>query len=542
MAAFQKHGPCSACGSSDGNAHYDDGSTFCFACETATKGGEKHQVAEGLIKHIEFVALNNRKLTLKTCQKFGYGVAKYQNTFWQVAPYRKKGKIVAQHVRNADKDFKWLGKSKGVELFGQHLWQAGGKRLVITEGELDAMSIYQVMPKWPVVSIPSGVGSAMKAIKDNLEFVESFHEIVLAFDADDPGRDAVENVVGLLTPGKVRVMEYNGLKDANDMLQASMGTMISQNIFQAKKYRPDSILAGRELWDLIQKETPPGLMSPYPKLNEAFNGFRPKELYMFTAGSGIGKSTIAKEILWSFFEQGKKIGVLSLEEGVKRATEGFMSLHLNHPIHISRPPMEDLKRSFEYLTHDDRYYIYDHWGSNQIDAILAKIKFMAQALGCEWILLDHISMIVGSGDELSGGNTERQLIDSFMTKLRTLIEHTGVGVLAIVHLKRPSGPGKSWNEGRQVALSDLRGSGSLEQLSDGVIALERDQQGDQKNISVARILKNRPTGITGVADTLAYHTMTGRLQVATDADFQQSQIPSQGKPQAYAGPGPGDDF
>ena len=519
--SFVKHAPCEACGSSDAKAIYDDGSTYCFSCETATGNGEKHQVAEGLLQGLSFKPLEARKLTQKTCRKFGYGVTKHHNQFWQVASYYRQGNMVAQHLRGATKSFRWLGKPKGVELFGQHLWQQGGKRLIITEGEIDCLSISQALNhKWPVVSLPNGASSAARDIKANLEYIESFHQIVLAFDDDDPGRSAVEKAVELLTPGKVHVMKYEGLKDANEMLLSGMGAMISQGVFQAKKYRPDSILAGKELWEMIQKETPPGLKTPYPKLNEAFHGFRPKELYLFTAGSGIGKSTVAKEILWEFFQQGQKIGVLSLEEGVKRATEGFMSLYLNHPIHVERPPQDKLKEAFDYLTHEDRYFIYDHWGSSQIDAILNKIKFMAVALGCQWILLDHISIIVSGSDEMQ--DNERKLIDLFMSKLRTMIENTGIGVLAIVHLKRPK-DGKSYNEGRVVTLSDLRGSGSLEQLSDGVIALERDQQGQQKNISTVRILKNRPIGVTGVMDALAYNPMTGRLLTATDEDFINNQ-------------------
>ncbi len=97
-----------------------------------------------------------------------------------------------------------------------------------------------------------------------------------------------------------------------------------------------------------------------------------------------------------------------------------------------------------------------------------------------------------------------------MTRLRSLIQETCVTVLAVVHLKRPE-KGKSYNEGRQVSLTDLRGSGSLEQLSDIVVALERNQQGDDPNAASIRILKNRPTGITGPAGRVRYNLETGRL-------------------------------
>jgi twinkle protein len=114
-----------------------------------------------------------------------------------------------------------------------------------------------------------------------------------------------------------------------------------------------------------------------------------------------------------------------------------------------------------------------------------------------------------------------------MTKLRSLIEETGVMVLAVVHLKRPD-KGKSYNEGRQVSLSDLRGSGALEQLSDAVVALERDQQadGEEAHLSHIRILKNRPLGITGEAGDCRYDQQTGRLYPCTPFEEEVSK-PSQ---------------
>ena len=104
-----------------------------------------------------------------------------------------------------------------------------------------------------------------------------------------------------------------------------------------------------------------------------------------------------------------------------------------------------------------------------------------------------------------------------MTRLRSLIEETGILVLAVVHLKRPD-KGKSYNEGRPVSLTDLRGSGSLEQVSDVVVSLERDQQGDEPDTATVRVLKNRPLGITGLAGTVRYDRETGRLLPCGDGD------------------------
>lgn len=524
--SFTRHTNCEKCGSSDANAVYSDGTTYCFSCGVPSggKGGNtKPSTSPFFSMDLMYQPLKSRSLTKKTCQKFGYGISKYRGQPCQVAPFYRKGTHVANLIRLPDKEFRWTGDAKKLEMFGQSHWDQGGRRLVITEGILDMLSVSQVFDhKYPVVSLINGVDSTESSLKDNLDFVESFDEIVLAFDDDDPGKKAVEAAVSILTPGKVKRALYNGHNDANAMLVAGEGGVLPKLLWQAAPYRPDDIISGDELWEELNTPDELGYSLPYPKLSQIYKGFRKKELYLFTAGSGIGKSTVAKEICYHFrMHHDLSLGVMSLEEGVKKATNGFIAIDQNvHVNDVYTLTSEQRKESFDKLVKDDKFHIYKHWGSTQIDNILNKIKFMALSLECDWILLDHISIIVSGSNEMQ--DNERKLIDLFMTKLRTLIEHTGVGVIAIVHLKRPPGD-KGWTEGRRVSLSDLRGSGALEQTSDGVVALERDQQGNNQNISIVRVLKNRPIGPTGETDTLSYNPTTGRLLVAEENDFNQPQ-------------------
>ena len=135
---------------------------------------------------------------------------------------------------------------------------------------------------------------------------------------------------------------------------------------------------------------------------------------------------------------------------------------------------------------------------------------MAKALQCKWIFLDHLSILV-SGQEDNGD--ERKSIDILMTKLRSLVEETGIGLLLVSHLRRPAGD-KGHEDGREVSLSHLRGSASIAHLSDSVIALERNQQSEdefESNTTTIRILKNRYTGDTGVSCYLHYNKETGRM-------------------------------
>lgn len=513
--------PCEECGSSDAKAIYDDGHGFCFSCNayfaaensntdatpTAAHSGD-FQPVEGATR-----PLKKRHISAETCKKFGYTVAKIGDTPVQIANYYKDGVLAAQHVRYPDKDFSWFGKARGVQLFGQHIWRDGGKRLIITEGEIDAMTIAQVFGlKWQVVSLPNGAAAAKKSILQELEWIEKFDEVVLAFDDDEPGRHAVEEVAPLITPGKVKVMRYEGFKDANDLYRAKPDR-VAAAVFESKTYRPDGIINGKELWDDFIQPPEKGLDLPYPMLTRKLQGVVPGELTIWTAGSGIGKTTAVREVAYHLFQHhDQRLGIVALEEPKRMTAAFFAGLYLNHPLHLDRDGFteEQLREAFDATVGSGNIWLYDHFGSRDIDNLLAKLRYMAVGLGVSWIVLDHISIVVSGLDE-GIGESERKMIDKLMTRMRSLCAETNVGIQAIVHLKRPY-KGKSYNEGRPISLTDLRGSGSLEHLSDNVVAMERNQQNeDEKNFSQLRVLKCRRTGDTGKADVLEYNPRTGRL-------------------------------
>lgn len=474
-----------------------------------------------------FESLPKRGITEATCAKWKYGKAVYKGRAVQVANYFDgAGHLVGQKLRFPDKSFAVLGTvGKASELYGQHLWRQGGKKLVITEGEIDALTVSQLQEnRWPVVSVPNGCQGARAALQANLEWVESFDIVVLMFDSDEPGTEAAHQCAQLLSPGKARIAHLPG-KDANALHLAGESEAVIRAMWDAKPYRPDGIVDAADLWDVVSAPLPYSPIDyPWPTLNDMLMGMRPGELVTLTSGSGMGKSAISRELAyWLLTEKQETVGYIALEESTRRTMYGLIGLHMNEPVHLApegyaglpEASQQRFSEAFQALTADHRLHLYDHWGSTESDNLLAKIRYLAKGLGCKWIFLDHLSIVV-SGLDL---DDERKAIDATMTRLRSMVEETGVGMFLVSHLKRPPGD-RGHEDGAIVRMAQLRGSGAIGQLSDAVIGLERNQQakGDMRDVSLLRILKSRFNGRTGPAGYLRYDHDTGRL-TECDPDF-----------------------
>lgn len=515
---FTGHEPCPSCGSSDALARYSDGHGFCFSCKHYEHGeGETPQQHIPATQKMQtFISgeisdLPKRKLTKDTCAKWDYRTSNYNGKPVQIATYKdNEGAIIAQKLRFPNKDFMILGDATNMGLFGQHLWSDGGRMVVVTEGEVDAMSVSQTQQlKWPVVSVPNGAQGAAKAVAKNIDYLEKFESVVFMFDQDDPGRAAAKECAALLSPGKAKTAALP-LKDANEMLVEDRSAELVKAMWNAKEYRPDGIVGGSDLWEYITElETDEAVPYPFDGMTNMTHGLRKGELVTITAGSGIGKSQFCRELCHWLMTQGETVGYIALEESVRRTALAIVGIELSKPIHLSKEevPEEDLKGAFERSVGTGRFFTYDHFGSVDSDNLLNRIRYMVRGCGCQWIFLDHLSIVVSG---LEGGD-ERRLIDVTMTKLRSLVEELKIGLVLVSHLK--TSDGKPFEEGGQISLSSLRGSRGIGQLSDIVLGLERNQQdSSEQNVTQVRIVKNRWSGETGLCARLEYSHDTGRTR------------------------------
>ena len=549
----------------DNLAIYDDGHKFCYACKYYEHGGTSKVMSKQTpdTNGLKFLngslrAIGSRKISEETVRKYSYEtiVNEKDGKRIEISSFYRDGTLIAQKLRGPNKTFQWRGQTSQVPLWGQHLFRKGGGRMiVITEGEIDCMTVSQLNGnKYPVVSLPNGAAGAARAIKDNLEFVCSYGEVILMFDQDEAGQEAVKAVADLLPPGKCKVAKLP-YKDANECLVNNQGKAVISAMWEAQQYSPDEIV---HVSQVINEGMVDPRVYPFPfdNLSEFLLGQRSGEITLWASGTGSGKSTILREVIHHHLIEGRSVGAIMLEESPQETVDDMVSLMINKPVRAIRAKkiMNELRMKLgkepinidiiddltdeEYadarkLLETNSLYIYDHLGNSGLQNLCARIEFMAVSLGVDVIVLDHITAaaagLLSTDSDFDGGSSERLLIDNIMKELRSLVSRTGVRIDVVSQLKKTI---KAYEEGHRITLQDLRGSGSLASVPNTVIALERDRQNPDPaiaNTTTVRVLKNRLTGRSGVATCLLFDHGTGRLKeidfavgddgkVLTDAD------------------------
>ena len=542
MAFVKLHQPCTLCASSDGASINDNGSAHCFSCnrhindyyagkneETEFEIHRRNKKMDDFDQPSEqsvtgFLELTDRKISLATVKKYGVKATVIGgNITNHYYPYYNGHELAATKVRRRNKEFGWTGSPKEVGLFGENLFKAGGKFITLTEGECDAMAAYELMgSKWPSVSVKSGAAGGVGDVKANLEYLESFDNVVINFDNDKPGKEAAIEVAKLLTPGKAKIMTLPvDFKDANDMLRQGRHQAYVSCFWDSKIYTPSGVLNLSEQFTAYQelrKNKKEAIPYPWFGLNKKLEGLRSGELVTLTGGTGLGKSSVTREIEhWLINQTEDNVGVIALEESWSRTAEGIMAVEANAKLHLDSvkanytdDELDDCFKNVFMGKNEDRVWIHAHHGVNNVDDIFSKLRYMIIGLDCKWIVVDHLHMLVLSTLEAD----ERKAIDGIMHRLRTLVEETGCGMILVSHLRRVDG-NRGHENGIETGLNHLRGSQSIAQLSDCVIALERNQQSDDEleaSTTKVRVLKSRYTGDVGVATHLLYDQETGRLR------------------------------
>lgn len=524
MAFVEYNLACPNCTSSDAFAIDDNGWGTCFKCHQKTppqnmqnpqtnrvpkaqqrsSDTEPYNASQGVF----YKDLSTRKIPSHICEHFGVGYRDEDLVF----PYgdNTAAKVRIKGEKNFSIEGAWRDKPS---LFGQDRFPDGGKYVIVTEGEIDAMSAWFMLGrKYPCVSVRNGAASALKDCKTNFEWLDSFDTVVFCFDSDQQGKEAQEACAELFSHKAKCMVLANGYKDANDYLVGNHQQDFIKAFFSAERWTPDGIVAGSTLYDSVMAPlTKADVDYPYEGMNKLTYGIRKHELVTITAGSGLGKSQFLREVIWHILKNtSSNIGMMFLEESTRKTGLSLMSIAANKPLHLpdTTATQEEKDAAFTATLGTDRLFLFDHFGSSDVDNIVNRVRYLAKVVGCDYVFVDHISIIVSS----QSNGDERKAIDEIMTKLRMLVQETGISLVCVSHLKRPESKGHE--EGASTSLAQLRGSGAIAQLSDMVIGLERNGQAEDKNLrntTFVRVLKNRFCGYTGKACSLLYSHDTGRM-------------------------------
>jgi twinkle protein len=534
---------CDGCGSSDSLGYYEDHYT-CFALckktwfyEDTERNMNQHVEEinfEDIIETLDQISglpmrgVRERNLTRDVMEFYGvHSEVNEDGTFGtRYYPWHVDGKLVAYKGRTLDKKYFMKGDTQcmrrdGCELFGQHLFSGGGRMLIITEGMDDAIAIQRAYAekykgkRYPVVSLFNSNGEAQ--VINNLTWVNSFEQVILWPDKDDAGEAVMNNIAKLCDPGTVKIVDSGDNKDANDVLINEGINALTNLIWNAVAYSPAGFVKGKEIWDRFKDRKNVAVL-PYPDcisgLNKKLKGMRKGEIALFVSGTGLGKTTITKEIMMKIIATpDEKLGIISLEEDVGETAQKFIEMKLGKDVMDEDNPVpeEEQYQAYKDLFGDGNVIILDHQGSVGDESLISKMRALC-AMGCGYIVLDHITIAVSEGNEGFSGN---EAIDKMMSDLLKLVKGFPVWLGVISHLRKVGSGNKPFEEGNMPSLDDIKGSGSIKQISFDIISFSRNTIAEnerEKNTIRMRILKARFTGLTGDCGSAFYNHKTKRLE------------------------------
>ena len=545
---------CETCGSSDSLGYYEDHYTCYGSCNKTwfyedTVGGFGSRVIEE-VDFEEMIETIEQIQSLPVRGSRTRGIFKHIYEFYGVYselkedgepgsryyPWYRGGKLHAYKQKHDGTDdqkkaFYMKGDTQimnrtDCQLFGQNLFEAGGRMLVITEGEDDCCAVQQAYDqkyggkRFPVVSLFNV--NVDQVFMNNLDWIMSFEKIILWPDRDKTGAglDTMERYAKAIGP-KAVIVGCTKYKDANDALRGEKPDYIINQIFNAQPFTPAGFVKGEELWNRF-KDRKNKVSLEFPScltgLNDKLKGMRLNEILLLTSGTGLGKSTVTKEIMLHIIAQpDTKLGIVSLEEDVGETVEKFLEMAMNTNFQDNEASQNDevgQRKAYEELFASERVIVLDHQGSVGDESLIDKLRALS-AMGCTHIVLDHITIAVSEGNE---GFTGNEAVDKMMSDLLKLVKQFPVHLCVISHLRKTGQGGKSFEEGNMASLDDIKGSGSIKQICFDIVAFARNMVSDndrEKNTVRFRVLKARYTGNTGDAGSAYYNNKTRRLEAVS---------------------------
>ena len=480
----------------------------------------------------------------------------YYNKEGILTGYKKRDWTLA---KEEDYHFSVVGSVRiSCQMFGQHKAKRNAKAMYIAEGEEEVVAIRRCIldslkgTQWEgkmepsVIGLSMGTANAQECVAHNEDFLRKAQELVLCLNNDHAtpkealkgikkGKEATEDIAAFLLLDNMSTVSLPpGVNDFREALLKGHGKLMGKRLaFERQQYSPEKIVSGDNvsLEELIKPLAEGVKIDRFPKLMEKLHGFRHMptgELSLYAAFSGVGNSTVCREVAWEIIRQTDlKVGFIFLEETHTKTQQAMVALELGVPLNkFRRNPLdcasiEQIDKARKAVLSNGRTFSLDHFGSMRTDKLMNQIKYLHHICGCDHIVLDHVSALV-SGLE---SNNERKDIDILMTELASFVSANPCHIHAVSHLRRAEdhNANKKLKDGenpqpywRELNIQWLRGSGGLEQLSFNILLVENEilPSGERGRIRI-RLGKNREWGELGICDTLIQKE-DGRLHIAED--------------------------
>lgn len=549
-----KRESCPICGSRDNVAVYPDGGKFCFSycgykvvspdyfADTKTKKPSKHNKPEVKEKvkdsispekaaeikgYTSFDTTEYRSIDEAT-NKF-YGVRYSYNDDDTVAevfyPITRDNELSGYKVREHPKMFTAIGATgNDCDLFGAFRFRSGGKYVLVTEGEHDALAAYQMFKEYSdsknsdfvtaVVSITTGAGNPAKQLAQNYDFLNSFDTIVIGFDADEAGENSLEKIMSSLPKGKVKIARWTRCKDANQYLEGGLQKIFLSDFYNAKTYVPAGVVASSELYDKILSQATVQKVSLPPfarKLEEMLGGgLMLGHIYNLAAMTSIGKTAIVNEFIYHWiFSSPHMIGVVSMELNSAQYGETILSRHIKQKIARLSADEKDaflrtqsiINKGKEVFSKEDgspRFYLVDD-RDGTVEQLQEVIEEMIIGSGVKIIVIDPLQ------DMIEGMSNEEQGL--FMKWCKSMVKSHNVSFVLINHMRKKS----EGNNTLAVSENDIMGSSTIMKSASANILFTRDKEHEdpvERNTTYVTMPKNRVIGETGPAGKWYYDSYT----------------------------------
>ena len=418
--------------------------------------------------------------------------------------YFLNGELINTKFRTGDKCFKLCS---GAQLIPYNIdCIKGQKECIITEGEMDALSFYEI-GYHNVVSVPNGANANLEYLDDFIEdYFDDKETIYIASDTDTKGTELRDELLRRFGAERCRVLEYGeGCKDANEHLQKFGRESLKQVITSAPEIKLEGVFTVSDFEESLDTLFEHGMQKGVTIGHENFDrlcSFETKRLCTVTGIPGSGKSEFIDEIAerlnmrygWRFAYFSPENAPLAYHASklIEKFTgKKFDKQHLTFGEY--KQVKQHLETNFFFISPKDDY---------RLDTILEKAKFLVRRKGIKALVIDPYNRL----EDESDGMNETKYISRQLDRLTNFAQQNDVLVILMAH---PTKQTKNKDGVIEApTLYDISGSAHFYNKTDFGIVVHRNRVENTVEVHVQKV-KFRHLGEVGTA-LFKYNLNNGR--------------------------------